>query len=70
MILSHLGAHWISKGSPNLFFFFEQKKRKEKEHEINKTRSKKGVTRDMIFDSILDAKMTWDSSFGTIHVAI
>ena len=41
-----------------------------KSDKINKTRSKKGVTRDMIFDSIFDAKMTWKSSFGTMLVAI
>ena len=40
------------------------------QHKFNKTMSKKGVTRDMIFDSIFDAKMTWESSFGTILVVI
>ena len=48
-------------------FLFLQK---EKQYEINKTSSKKGVTRDMTFYSIFDAKMTWKSSFGTMPVVI
>ena len=52
------------EGVPKSAFFVKN------QHKINKTRSKKGVTRDMICDSIFDAKMTWKSSFGTILVAI
>ena len=44
------------EGVPKSAFFSFEKT----QHKINKTRSKKGVTRDMTFDSIFDAKMTWE----------